>query len=122
MPVRVIPNLVIGDHAGNTVAVFIDHRGGHAEHESSIPVGGLQLLDGMTGGARQAVFVEVSVHLRVLGECSGKDADGVMTAIAVPGELDSFGPRENVDAGSIERGSKGVGVQRLAPLTVGFLM
>src|SRR5580704_5404242 len=45
-----------------------------------------------------------------------------MTAIAVPCELDSLGPHQNVDAGSIERGSKGVGMQRLAPLTVSFLM
>jgi hypothetical protein len=45
-----------------------------------------------------------------------------MAAIAVAGELDALGPQQNVDAGSIEGCSKGIGVQRLAPLAVRFPM
>jgi hypothetical protein len=90
--------------------------------KAAVPVGRLQLLNRVTSGAGEAVFVEAAIHLRVLRQRSRENPDGVMAAIAVPGELDALGAQQNVDAGAIEGRAKGVRVQRLAPLAVGFLM
>ncbi len=45
-----------------------------------------------------------------------------MAAIAVARVLNALGAFENVDAGAIEGRAEGIGMQRFAPLRIGFLM
>ena len=57
--------------AGNAIAVFIGHYRGHAHLIAAIARGGLQALDGMTGGAGEAVFIEGAIDMGVFGESAG---------------------------------------------------
>ena len=86
------------------------------------PLVDCSLLNGVTSGAGETVFVEAAVHLGILRQRAREHADRVMAAIAVPRKLDAFGPQQNVDAGAIERRAEGIRVQRLPPLAVGFLV
>ena len=70
----------------------------------------------MAGGARKTVLVETAVDVRILSQRAAQDPNGVVTAIAMAREFDTFSARENVDTGAIKRGSERVGVQRLTPL------
>jgi len=45
-----------------------------------------------------------------------------MATVAVACKLNALGANENVDAGAVERGAEGVGVQRLSPLVIGLLV
>ena len=122
VPVGVLLDLVIRDHAGNPVAVLIDECGGNAHDKAAIPFRRLELLNRVTRGAGQAVLVETPVHLGFLRQRTRENPDRVMTAIAMARELDAFGPRQNVYARPVERGSECVRVQCLAPVAVSLLM
>ena len=72
--------------------------------------------------AGEAVGIEGAVHLRILRQASGQNADGIVAAIAVTREFNPFRPEQYVHAGAIERSAKRIRVQRLTPLAVSFLM
>src|SRR5271169_4084088 len=76
----------------------------------------------MAGGAGQAVSVKGAIDVRVRGQAAREHNDWIVAAIAVSRELDAFGPDEDVDARAVEGCSEGVGVQRLTPLAVGFIV
>src|SRR5580700_9624218 len=80
----------------------------------------MQLLNGVAGGAGEAVLIEAAIYLRILGEPSREYGDGIVAAIAVARKFNAFGPQQDVYAGAIERRAKGVGMQRLAPLAISF--
>ena len=64
-------DLFVGHHAGNGIALLIDHRGGNAHDIAAIAVGRGHLLNGVTGGAGDTIFIELAVHLGILGERAG---------------------------------------------------
>ena len=76
----------------------------------------------MAGGSGQAILIEFAVYEGVLREAAAENRDGIVAAIAVAGEFDSFGSDEDVNASPVEGSAKRVGVQRLAPLVVRLLV
>jgi hypothetical protein len=120
--IGVSEDLRIRNQAGNPVSLFIDHDGRNGHNETTVAQPGLHALDGMAGGAGQAVAIEGAVHGRAGGNRTGQNTNRIMATIAVACEFDALGADKNVDAGAVERGAEGVGVERLAPLVIGLLV
>ena len=125
MTLGILENHIERNHAGNALSLLVhDHRG-YAHLDAGISVGRVQTHNGMTRRTSQTVGVETgAIHIRVLGQRATQDTDGIVAAIAVAGKGNPTRliANQEVDAGAIERSSKGVGVKRLARLAVGFLM
>jgi hypothetical protein len=120
MPVRMLADLFVRHYAGNPFAVLIHQYGRNSKNEPTIPVRGLQLLNGMARGASETVFIEAAIYLRNLSQPAREHGDRIVAAIAVTRKLDAFGSQQNVYASSIERRAKGIGMQRLPPLAIGL--
>src|SRR5208282_4590051 len=70
----------------------------------------------------QTVPVKGAIYVRVPCQPTREHDNRIVAAIAVPREFDAFGADQDVDARAVERRAEGVGVQRLAPLAIGFLV
>src|SRR5208282_1708720 len=72
----------------------------------------------MASQARQTVFVELPVHLRILRQPTRQGRDGVVATLAMPGKLDTLLAPQYVDACPVKRCSKRIRVQRLPPVVI----
>ena len=92
VPVEMRDDLRVRHHAGNAVALLIDHHRRHAHHKTAIAKFGCNALDGVAGRAGQAIFIELAVHLvEFWVERAGQNADRIVAAIAMPREFDALG-------------------------------
>ena len=121
VPVEMGEDLFVGDFAVDGLIVFVDEDCGLRE-DVAAGAAGVDPLDRVTDRAGDAVFIELAVDGRALGDGSGDQRSRVMAALAVTGELDAFLRNQEVDVLRVPRGAEGVGVGGLAPFGVGFLV
>jgi hypothetical protein len=60
----------------------------------------------MAGCTGQSIFIELTIYGRILRQRAAQNANWIVAAVAVPGELNALRPRENVYARSVKRRSK----------------
>src|ERR1700722_8209263 len=70
----------------------------------------------------ETVAIERPVECGILGEGTRQHTDWIVATVAMAREFDSFCADQDVDAGSIKRGAKRIGMQSLAPFMVRLLM
>src|SRR5580658_5874259 len=120
MPFGLVAAVLIRHYARYSFAILIHHHRRNTHNESVVPVGGLLLLNGIGGGAVESIIVKTSIHLLILREAPSEHRDGIVAAIAVARKFNALRSQQNIHAGAVERCAKGVGMQRLAPLAIGF--
>ena len=76
----------------------------------------------MARRAGETLFVELAIHLRILSQRARQNPDRIVAAIAVTGELNALRAGQDIHAGAVERRPEGIGMERLAPLVIGFLV
>ena len=69
----------------------VHHYRRHSHYIAAVPGGRLQLLNGVTCHAGDAVFVEFAVDMRVPCEGASQNADGIVATVAMTGKFDALG-------------------------------
>ncbi len=119
--IEVSEDLRVTYRAMDGLAVFIDQDSGLGENEARGSAC-INALDGVTDHAGDAVLVVGTLAGCAFGDSTGDDGDGVMAAFAMAGVGDALFGVEQVDVAEVPGGAIGVGVGRLTPLSVGFLV
>ena len=122
MAVGVLQYLVVRNFPRNAVSFFVHHHRRNAHHKTAIPLDRLQLLDGVAGGAGEAVLVHLPINLGVFGQTAGHHGDGVVATVTMARKLNALGIDQNIHARPVKGRAEGIGVESLTPLAVGLLM
>ena len=108
MTLRMIHDFFVGHLTGDAIALLVDHHGRDSHYESAIALRRFQFGDGVASGAGHSIFIKRPVYLGILCQRPRQNANWIVAAIAVPGEFDAPGPRQNIHAGPIKRRSERV--------------
>ncbi len=111
----------IGNLAGDGCAGLIEQHSGH-RHGVGAGAAGIHLLDGMADHASHAVLIIGTLDGFAVGQRAGDGGQRIVAALAVAGKSNALFRGEQVDILQVPRRAVCVGVGRLAPLCMSFLM
>src|ERR1035437_5691095 len=121
MAVKVRKNLPIGYWPQDWLAGFVEQNG-WSPHNVTAGSASVDLLNGVTHHACDAVLVIWPRAWGLFGKSPGDERNGVVAAFAVAGKGNALLGGEQIDVAQVIRDAVGVGVHRLAPLLMCFLV
>src|ERR1700679_2505428 len=100
MAVEVRENFAVRYWPMDRLSLFVDHDCGFSEDKASCTAG-VNGLNGVTHHAGHAILIVGTFARGAFGDSTGNDGDGVMAALAVAREADSFFGVQQVDIAEI---------------------